>query len=298
MVRAKKPVVVEGRSVREVLAAGGRLFVAGLSDVFPWVLIAESLQLLPGMPNGILDTDLAQLVQPVFLIKALLFGGTQALLYAVAVMRLMHLAGGPPGSVTWPALRATPAVFIAYAAYTLVLMLGLGLGSLLFALGLMFIGPFGGLFLSILALGPTAAASTALAFFIFPAVLEQRGPFASLSESNRLAHRGWLRASLVVSLPALGLFAAWLAGNGVELTHSLSATFAKLQDLPMDVSVEQLQTLVSGASVQGADVEWSWKVVGVLADAIAWWYTLCVCYAEYRALKEQDPAQTEGKKTH
>jgi len=298
MARAKKVVVVEARSVREVLAAGGRLFAAGLADVFPWVLVAELLQLVPGMPNGILDMDLAQLFQPVFLIKALLFGGAQALLYAVAVMRLAQLAGGSPSSVTWPALRATPAVFIAYVAYTLVLMLGLGLGSLLFALGLMFIGPLGGLVLSIVALGPTAAASTALAFFVYPAVLERRGPFASLSESKRLARRSWARASLVVSVPALALLAAWLAGNGVELTRSLSATFAKLQDLPVDVSVEQLQGLVSGAAVQGQDTGWSWKIAGVLADAIAWWYALCVCYAEYRALKERDPVETQDKKAH
>ena len=99
-------------------------------------------------------------------------------------------------------------------------------------------------------------------------------------------------------MPALALLAAWLAGNGVELAHSLSTTFAKLQDLPVDVSVEQLQGLVSGAAVQAQDVGWSWRIVGVLADAIAWWYTLCVCYAEYRALKEQDPAQAKDNKAH
>src|SRR5215831_6247795 len=121
MARTKKAVPVEARSLGEVFAAGGRLFAAGLTDVFPWVLAAELLQLLPGTPGGLLDTDLGQLLQPVFLAKALLFGGAQALLYAVAVIRLAQLAGAPMSVVAWPALRATPAVLIAYIAYTVVL---------------------------------------------------------------------------------------------------------------------------------------------------------------------------------
>ncbi len=290
----------QARSVREVLAAGGRLFAAGLADVFPWVLAAELLQLLPGgMSNGLLDTDLSQLLNPVFLLRAALFGAAQALLYAVAVIRLSQLASGPVSSIAWPALRATPAVLIGYVAYTIILMLGLGLGSLLFALGLMIVGPIGGLVLSILALGPTAAASTALAFFVYPAVLERRGPFASLSESSRLARSAWVRASLVVSVPALALLVAWLAGNGVELAQSLSATFKQLQDLPEDVSTDQLQALLSGATSQGqATVSWGWRLLGVLAGAFAWWYTLAVCYAEYRALKERDPASAKDKQRH
>lgn len=299
MARAK-PVPVQGRSMPEVLGAGGNLFAAGLTDVFPWVLAAESLQLLPyGMSTGILDTDLSLLLNPVFLIKALLFGAVQALLYAVAVMRLAGLAGGPVGSTVWPALRAVPAVFIGYIAYMLVVMLGLGLGMLLFAAGLMFLGPMAGLLLSLAALGPTAAFSTALAFFIYPAVLERRGPFASLNESGRLARGSWVRASLVVSVPALALLVAWLAGNGVELSRSLSAVLNQMQNLPEDISVDQLQALLSGTASQGqAAVSWGWKVLGVLADAFAWWYTLAVCYAEYRALKEQDSAAAKGKKNH
>lgn len=293
-----RPVSIGGRSVREVLVAGGRLFAAGLTDVFPWVLTAELLQLAPGMPSGLLDTDLSQFLNPIFLAKALLFGGAQALLYAVAVIRLTHLAGNPVGPVAWSALRATPSVLIGYIAYTIVLMLGLGLGSMLFALGLLFIGPLGGAVLSLIALGPTAAASTALAFFIYPAVIERRGPFASLSESSRLARGGWIRASLVVSVPALALFVAWLAGNGVELSRSLSATFSQLQDVPADFSVDQLQGLLSSATAHATNVGWSWRVLGALAGAFAWWYTLAVCYAEYRALKERDSASAKDKKGH
>lgn len=293
-----QPVAIEGRSVREVLAAGGRLFAAGLTDVFPWVLTAELLQLVPGTPSGLLDTDISQFLNPIFLAKALLLGGAQALLYAVAVMRLTHLAGNPAGPVAWAALRATPSVLIGYIAYTIVLMLGLGLGSLLFALGLLFIGPLGGVVLSVIALGPTAAASTALAFFVYPAVIERRGPFASLSESSRLARNGWIRASLVVSVPALALFVAWLAGNGMELSRSLSTTFNQLQDIPADVSVDQLQGLLSSVTTHATSADMSWRVMGALAGAFAWWYTLAVCYAEYRALKERDSASVKDKKGH
>ena len=299
MARAK-PVPVQGRSMGEVLGAGGRLFAAGLTDVFPWVLAAESLQLLPSsMANGILDTDLSLLFNPAFLFKALLFGGAQALLYAVAVMRLAGLGGGATGPVAWPALRAVPAVLIGYVAYMLVMMLGLGLGMLLFTGGLMFLGPMAGLLLSLVALGPTAAVSTALAFFVYPAVLERRGPFASLNESGRLARGAWVRASLVVSVPALALLVAWLAGNGVELSRSLSAALNQVQNLPEDVSVDQLQALLSGTAAQGqAAIGWGWRLLGTLADALAWWYTLAVCYAEYRALKEQDSAVAKGKQGH
>lgn len=291
-------IATEGRSVREVLAAGGRLFAAGLTDVFPWVLTAELLQLVPGTPSGLLDTDLSQFLNPFFLAKALLFGGAQALLYAVAVVRLTHLAGSPASPVVWPALRATPSVLIGYFVYTIVLMLGLGLGSLLFALGLLFIGPLGGLVLSLMALGPTAAASTALAFFIYPAVIERRGPFTSLSESSRLARGGWIRASLVVSVPALALFVAWLAGNGVGLSRSLSTILDQLQDISADVSVDQLQGLLTSATAHVGSMDWSWRILGALAGAFAWWYTLAVCYAEYRALKERDSVSAIDEKDH
>jgi len=293
-----RSVMMEGRSVREVLAAGGRLFAAGLTDVFPWVLMAELLQLVPGVPSSLLDTDLSQFLNPIFLSKALLFGGAQALLYAVAVIRLTHLAGSPAGPIAWPALRAIPSVLIGYIAYTIVLMLGLGLSSLLFALGLLFIGPLGGAVLSLLALGPTAAASTALAFFIYPAVIERRGPFSSLSESSRLARGGWIRASFVVSMPALALLVAWLAGNGMELSRNLSMAFNQLQGISADVSVDQLQGLLSSTTVHTRSADWSWKVLGTLTGAFAWWYTLAVCYAEYRTLKERDSAPEKEKKGH
>lgn len=289
-----------GRSIREVLTAGGRLFAAGFADVFPWVLAAELLQLLPyANPNGLLDTDLSELFNPVFVLKSLVFGGAQALLYAVAVLRLARLAGGAAGATVWSALRAAPTVLIAYIIYTVILMLGLGVGTLLFTAGLFMLGPLAGLLLSLIALGPTAAASTALAFFVYPAVLERRGPIASLNQSSRLARGNWTRASLVVSVPALALLAAWLAGNGVELSQSLSASFKQMASLPADVSVDQLQGLLSGAAGQGGmHASWAWRLLGAVLGAVAWWYTLAVCYAEYRNLKAQAPNPAQHDRPH
>lgn len=280
-------VAARQHSIREVLAAGWRLFMAGMGEVFPWVLAAELLQLLPfANSGGILDTDVSLFLNPVFLVKAVAFGTLQAFLYAVAVLRLARLAGGPQGTTVWPAMRATPAVLIAYIVYTLIAMLGLGLGMLVFTTGLVLLGPLPGLLISLIPLAPTAAASTALAFFIYPAVLERRGPMAALNDSARLARSGWARASLIVSVPALALLAAWLAGNGVELTRSMSDTLKQLSSMDADVSTDQIQALLSGAAGESASHgAWGWRVLGAVSGAFAWWYTLAVCYAEYRDLK-------------
>lgn len=281
-------------SIREVLAAGWQLFTAGLVSVFPWVLAAELLQLLPfGNTGGILDTDLAQFFNPVFLCKALVFGGLQAFLYAVAVIRLARLAGNPSTGPLWPALRATPAVLIGYIIYTVILMLGLGLGMLFFTGGLVFLGPLPALLVALIPLVPTAAASTALAFFIYPAVLERRGPIQALNDSSRLARSSWARASLIVSVPALALLVAWLVGNGAELSRSLNATLQQVSNLPADISTDQVQSLLSGAASQGASqADWGWKVLAAVSGAFAWWYTLAVCYAEYRDLKSRSETRS------
>lgn len=287
------PEAVKAHSIREVLAASWRLFMAGMGDVFPWVLAAELLQLLPfANSGGLMDTDVSLFLKPDFLLKALVFGALQAFLYAVAVIRLARLAGGLRGDVVWPALRVTPAVLIGYVIYTLLLMLGLGLGMLFFSTGLILLGPMAGLLVSLIPLAPTAAASTALAFFIYPAVLERRGPIASLNDSARLARSGWARASLIVSVPALALLAAWLAGNGVELSRSLSETLKQVSSMQDDISTDQLQALLSGATGQaGLQVAWGWRLLAAVLDAFAWWYTLAVCYAEYRDLKSRTEAR-------
>lgn len=285
--------VVKQHSISEVLAAGWRLSMTGMGGVFPWVLAAELLQFLPfANAGGLLDTDVSHFVDPIYLGKAIVFGALQAFLYAVAVLRLARLAGGSQGSVIIPALRAALSVLIAYIVYTLIALFGLGLGVLFFTVGLVTLGPLPGLLISLIPLAPTVAASTALAFFIYPAVLEHRGPMAALSESARLARSGWARASLIVSVPALALLAAWFAGNGVELARSMSETLRQLSNMQADVSTDQIQALLSGATnrtaVQGA---WGWRLVGAVADAFAWWYTLAVCYAEYRDLRSRAEAR-------
>jgi hypothetical protein len=283
------PEVARAHSIREVLTAGGRLFTAGLWSVFPWVLIAELTQLIPnGNPGGLLDTDVTQFFNPVFLAKAAIFGSAQAFLYAVAVIRLARLTGGADSGTLWPALRATPAVLIGYVVYTILMMLGLGLGMLFFTGGLVMLGPMAALLISLIPLAPTAAASTAFAFFIYPAVLERRGPLQSLNDSSRLARSSWARASLIVSVPAVALLVAWLAGNGMELSHSISDTLKQLSNMPDDISTDQIQALLSGATGQGeTHAAWGWRLLAAVLGAFAWWYTLAVCYAEYRDLKSR-----------
>src|SRR5579872_3604224 len=87
----------QGRSIREVLAAGGRLFAAGLTTVFPWVLAAELTVLLPfaGKAGNLLDTDIGQILQVDSLVRGLCIGLVQAVLYSMAVLRLTELGAAP-----------------------------------------------------------------------------------------------------------------------------------------------------------------------------------------------------------
>src|SRR5690242_7576689 len=159
-------------SVWGVLGEGWASFVSGLSTVFPWVLAAELLQQLPlaNPPGSILTTDLDLYAQPGYLARALLFGVLQALLYGIAVLRL---AGAGDGA--WKgSLRATPSVLVAYLCYEVIVVIGLLFTFAFYMLGMFIAGPLVGVVLCILPLAPTAAASTAFALFIFPALLEKR----------------------------------------------------------------------------------------------------------------------------
>lgn len=274
--------------VHSVLAEGGRLFQAGLARVFPWVLAAELVQALPFAPasGNILTMDLEQLGRPDYLARALLTGIAQAVLYAIAVLRLAALAGEPmPGKPGMQALRAVPSVLVGYLAYELVVGLGLLLSFAVFMIGLFIAGPLFGLVLCVLPLAPTAAVSTALALFIFPAVLEKRGPFASLGQSSRLAKSHWAKVTLVISVPALALLAAWCVQNGPEVwrtAHSYLDLLAQHTEDGLSMAdVEKLQaSLESRPAGTGG-----WRLGGMLVGAFAWWYTLAVCYAQYRELK-------------
>jgi hypothetical protein len=263
--------------------------------VFPWVLAAELLALLPFAPTGsFFDMDLSLFGDPGYLGRMLLLGVMQALLYVIAIQRLPALAGDTASGDTglWPALRATPAVVIGYVCYELIVIIGLLFTFGFFMLGAFIIGPLAGLVLCVLPLAPTAGASTALALFVFPAVLEKRGPFAALRESSRLAKTAWAKVSLVISVPAVALLVALLVTDMTGLSHSISTGLEALQrSQDGGVSMEQLSGLFaapSGATpAAGYD---AWRVAGTLLSGFAWWYTLAICYVLYRDLKDRSAA--------
>jgi hypothetical protein len=273
-------------SVRTVLAEGWALCIAGLPTIFPWVLAAELLQELPfANPAGsILTTDLSLYAQPGYMARALLLGALQALLYGIAILRL---AGTQGRAAWWASLRATPSVFVGYLCYEVIVGFGLLFTFAFFMLGIFIIGPLGGLVLCILPLAPTAAASTALALFAFPAVVERKGPFAALGESSRLAKRSWVKVSLVISVPALALLAASVITDLTSIRHSLSMgldIWSRAQE--SGVSMEQADSILAGFKAGPAASRYEiWQVIGTVFGAFAWWYTLAVCYAQYRDLK-------------
>lgn len=278
-------------SGREVLAGGWRLFLAGLSTAFPWVLAAELMQELPfaNPPGNLFDTDLSLFLQPTYLFRALSFGAAQALFYGMAVLRLAALAEGEAkGRIAiWDALRAIPAVLAGYVCYELIVAIGLLFTFAFFMLGLFIAGPWAGVAACILPLAPTAATSTALALFIFPAVLEKRGPFAALGESSRLARGAWVKVSLVISVPALLLLVAAMVSDWQSLSQGLTASQDLLrQTQEGGASLQDMDGLMAGLKAPPeADRYGSWQLIGTPLGAFCWWYTLAVCYAQFRDLK-------------
>jgi hypothetical protein len=282
------------KSVGQVLTAGHVLFGAGLGVVFPWVLAAELLALLPFAPNGgIFDTDLSLLTDPGYLGRVLLLGVMQAFLYAIAVRRMAVLADdAAPEAGLWPVLRVVPATVIGYICYELIIVIGLLFTFAFFMLGAFIIGPLAGVVLCVLPLAPTAAASTALALFVFPAVLEGRGPFAALGESSRLAKTAWVKVSLVISVPAVALLAAAVVTDMGGLMHGVSAGLDALRSSrDGGISMDQAGSLLSGfkAPVSNGGYD-GWRIAGTLLSGVAWWYTLAVCYVQYRDLKRRSEA--------
>jgi hypothetical protein len=291
--RGIRAILAEGRAlfttVRAVLAEGWGFFIAGLSTAFPWVLAAELLQEMPlfNPPGSILTTDLAPYAQPDHLVRSLILGTLQALFYGVAVLKLAEKADSP-----WrQGLRATLSILVAYICYEVITGIGLLFTFAFFMLGLFIAGWQFGLVLCLIPLAPTAAASTALALFIFPTVLERRGPFAALGESSRLAKRSWVKVSLVISVPALGLLAAAGVTDLTSIRHSV-AMGLDLWDRAQEsgVSMEQMDSILAGMKAEPVNRYDVWQVAGTLLGAFAWWYTLAVCYAQYRDLKAGEEA--------
>ena len=267
--------------IRQVLGEGWDMFRSGFTTAFPWVLAAELTALLPfaNPPGGIFTMDLSLLGDAGFWVRGLVFGAVQAFLYGVAVQR-MAAHGGAAGA--W---RVVPAVLVGYICYEVMVAFGLMLTFAMFMLGAFIVGPLAGLVLCILPLAPTAAASTAMALFIFPAVLEKQGPFASLKESSRLAKTSWVKVSLVISVPAIALLVASLVADAPGLKQVMSGALSQLDGM-QDAASDQTATLLSGFKFGAAVDRYSpWQIAGVLLGALAWWYTLAVCYAQYRDLK-------------
>lgn len=267
------------------------MFTAGLSTVFPWVLAAELLQIFPLTGTSSDSSDMDMVFKGFFdnLGWSVSIGLAQAALYTIAILRLAELAGQPlQGKYSSNTLRGLFPVFIGYLIYSLIVIVGLSITFAVFMIGLFIAGPLFGFVLCILPLAPTAAVSTALALFIFPAVLERRGPFAALSESSRLAKTKWVKVSLVISVPALALLAAWCVQNGPEVARGIHLYLDLLQRTEEGAGVGDMGTLLDSLKNQGQSrYTFGWQLGSIIVGAFAWWYTLAICYAQYRDLKDR-----------
>ncbi len=101
----------------------------------------------------------------------------------------------------------------------------------------------------------------------------------------------------MVSVPALVLLCLWFAENVstmLKIYHIvMDMALNQLSSMDADVSADQIQVLLSGATGQAASQgAWGWRLLGAVSGAFAWWYTLAVCYAEYRDLRSRAEART------
>ncbi|MGH8369459.1 MAG: hypothetical protein ACRESC_00625, partial [Gammaproteobacteria bacterium] len=278
--------------VSEVLAEGLRLTVAGSFTVFPYVLAAEIIGSLPiaGAGGGLLDTDLGRLMQPAYLGWILCSVFVQTLLYIYAVLRLERLDTASAATSLSVVVRGIPSVLIAYLAYELLVICGLGIAVILLLLVALLFGIIPGVVATLIPLVPTVWISTALAFFVYPAVLERRGPWVSLGRSLQLARSNWGQAALVVSVPAVGLLCAAALQDIVPVMHGLHTVMGSITQHSSQPSAGQLQDMLSNLDAHQAAHRYPlWQAFTVLLSAFAWWYALAVCYAEYKALKRSVP---------
>lgn len=270
------------------MSEGWAFFLRGLGTAFPWILIAELVQALPFLhiSGSLLNMDLSLLMEPIYLAKVVGCSVLQAWLYGIAVLQLARLAGEADEVSALASLRAVPSVCIGYLLYETVVIIGLLMAALFFSIGLMLMGPLPALLIMLLPLAPTAVASTALAFFVYPAVQERMGPIAALQHSRRLSMQGWTRATLVVSVPALVLLGVWTGENAGSVMATFNRSLQQFSTASEEGTGDPMQLLLSSGGMQdvAATHPWfhfAWAAVG----ALAWWYTLAVCYAEYRDLK-------------
>lgn len=271
--------------IREVLAEGWRLTVAGLFSVFPWILAAEVIGALPvaGAGGGILGTDLGLLVQPAFLGWLLLSASAQAFCYGCAILKLARHE-----MPAWrTALRAIPALIVGWLIYELLVICGLGISVIFMLLIALLFGFIPAIVTILIPLAPTAWISTALSFFAYPAVLERRGPFAALGRSFHLARSNWAHAALVISVPAIGLLCVAVLQDVMPVRDALREFASHASGFGGQPTLAQLQNMFSSMNAQQAlrAHPW-WDVLTVVLSALMWWYTLAVCYVEYRVLNQ------------
>lgn len=264
--------------MKEVLGQGWRYFVAGFKTAFLWVLAAE---LLPAL----IDFSGAD-----NLLLTILLGLVQAFLYGMAVCELARFGGEPQAVPVRTSYRAILAVFIGYVLYVLAVIVGSAIAATAFMFAFLSSGILLAMSICFVPLVLTAAISTAYAFFVYPAVLEKGGPFTALNMSWKLAMNSWAQATGVVSVPALVLAAVWLGENGAATVSSIQQALQQISTLSSDLSTDQLQALLSAsensAPERSPGLHLAWSALG----AVAWWYTLATCYAQYRALKARAAA--------
>lgn len=272
----------------QVLTEGWRLAVAGAFNVFPCVLAAEIIGSLPvaGAGGGLFSTDLERLAQPAFLGWTLLSVFMQSFLYAYALLRLAQLDGVTVKQPLQAALSAIPGLLSGYIAYELLVVCGLGIALIFFLLVMLLFGLVPALVVAMAPLAATAWISTALAFFAYPAVLEQSGPFVALGRSLRLAKSSWAHAALVVSVPAIGLLLVAVLQDAPSISDSVHSILGGMSQLSSQPTAMQLQNMLSGSDAHPAgDQHPLWHAITVLLSAVAWWYAVTVCYAEFKMLK-------------
>jgi len=91
----------------------------------------------------------------------------------------------------------------------------------------------------------------------------------------------------VISVPAVALLAATVVTDYPSLSHAISQGSDLLrQAQESGVSTQDLNGLLANFDAQPTASRYgSWQLIGTVLGAFAWWYTLAVCYAQYRDLK-------------
>ncbi|MDE2235341.1 MAG: hypothetical protein KGL13_02315 [Gammaproteobacteria bacterium] len=205
-------------------------------------------------------------------------------MYGIAIIQLAGLAGQEMNSAMRTATRSILPLLIGYLIYEAIVFLGMGFALILFLPTAMIVGLPAGVLVTLIPLAPTAYVSTALALFAFPAVLEKKGPLAALVRSVQLTRSNWGRSAVVISVPAIVLLAI-TAVKEIPFIEGLRASLRQIAGNTSTMGLQQLEKLLTNQSSAGAAAHSAWwTTLFVVLTAVGWWYTLVVCYAEYRDL--------------